>query len=57
MTIDPAGLAFKSYEYYKQELLAWRKVTEVSKSKQAIVVAFSLPDSNPYQIKERFLIR
>ena len=28
-------------------------MTEVSKSKQAIVIALSLPENNPYQIKEK----
>ena len=44
MRISPPDLAkCKTYERYKQELLAWRKVTDVAKDKQAIAIALSLP--------------
>ena len=32
-----------SYERYKQELLAWKRVTEVDKKQQAIAIALSIP--------------
>ena len=53
MTINPPGLVSKSFEYYKQKLLAWHEVTEVCKSKQGIIIALLLPDDHPFQIKEK----
>ncbi len=41
----------KSYERYKQELLAWREVTEVKKEKLGIAVALSLPDETTIRDK------
>ena len=32
----------KNYERYKQELLAWKEITNLDARKQAIVVALSL---------------
>ena len=44
MRINPPDFKkCESYERYKQELLAWKRVTEVDKQKQAIAVALSLP--------------
>ena len=51
--IQPPGLAFKSYDRYKLELLAWREVTEISKAKQGIVIALSLPEDDSNQIREK----
>ena len=36
----------KSYDLYKQELSAWREITDLNKSKQALAVALSLPESD-----------
>ena len=55
MTINPPGLASKSYELYKQELLAWREVTEVCRSKQGIVIALTLPNEEPFKVRENVL--
>ena len=55
LTINPPGLASKSYELYKQELLAWREVTEVCRSKQGIVIALTLPNEVPFKVKENVL--
>ena len=44
MKIDPPDLRkCKTYERYKQELKAWRLVTEGPKKKQGIAIALSLP--------------
>ena len=43
----------KSYERYKQELLAWREITELSKNKQGIAVALSLPENDENKIKDK----
>ena len=51
--IQPPSLSFKSYERYKLELLAWREVTEISKAKQGIVIALSLPEDDSHQIREK----
>ena len=55
MTINPPGLASKSYELYKQELLAWREVTEICRSKQGIVIALTLPNEEPFKVRENVL--
>ena len=55
MTINPPGLASKSYELYKQELLAWREVTEVCRSKHGIVIALTLPNEEPFKVRENVL--
>jgi hypothetical protein len=49
----PAYGKEKSYERYKQELLAWREVTDLAKSKQGIVVALSLPENDCSNIREK----
>ena len=41
----------KCYERYKQELLAWREITELSKKKQGIALALSLPDEDDSGIR------
>ena len=43
----------KSYERYKQELLALKLVYDVTKSKQGIIVALSLPEDHETQIREK----
>ena len=43
----------KSYESYKQELLAWKEVTDLSSRKQAIAVALSLPEEDETQIRDK----
>ena len=45
MTIDPPDFSPQNFELYKQELRAWSEVTEVSRSKQAIVIALSIKDT------------
>ena len=46
MTIEPPHFFSKNFEIYKLELLAWSEVTEISKSKQAIVIALSITDDD-----------
>ena len=53
VTINLPGLASKSFEHYKQELLAWSEVIDINKSKQGIVIALSLPENDTFQIKEK----
>jgi hypothetical protein len=36
----------KSYDLYRQELLAWKEITDLAKSKQGLAVALSLPESD-----------
>ena len=43
----------KTYELYKQELLAWREVTELEKKKQGVVIALSLPENDESKIREK----
>ena len=45
MTIDPPDFSSQNFELYKQELRAWSEVTEISRSKQAIVIALSIKDT------------
>ena len=53
MKINPPGLCSKSYELYKLQLLAWREVTDICKTKQGIVIALSLPENEEFYIKEK----
>ena len=50
---QPSFNSAKSYEMFKQELLAWREITELSKNKQVIAVALSLPDDDENKIKDK----
>ena len=49
----PSFNSAKSYERFKQELLAWREITELSKNKQGIAVALSLPYDDENKIKDK----
>ena len=51
--INPPGLTSKSYELYKQELLLWREVTDLSKETQGALIALSLPEDDKNRIKEK----
>ena len=54
ITVNPPAFnKAKSYERYKQELLAWKEVTDLSSRKQAIVVALSLPEEDETQIRDK----
>ena len=44
--VNPPGLRYKPYELYKQELLAWREITDLCKEKQGVAIALSLPDDD-----------
>ena len=47
MRISPPEFSkSKSYERYKQELTAWREVTDLKKEKQGIAIALSLPEND-----------
>jgi len=43
----------KNYERFKQELLAWREITDLSKAKQSIAVVLTLPENDETQIREK----
>ena len=43
----------KNYERYKQELLAWKEITDLDARKQAIAVALSLPEEDDTQIRDK----
>ena len=49
----PSLNSAKSYEKFKQEILAWREITELSKRKQGIAEALSLPEDDEKQIKDK----
>ena len=54
MKISPPDLKkCKTYERFKQELVAWRTVTDVDKKKQAVAIALSLPQDGDFQIREQ----
>ena len=54
ITINPPAFnKTKSYERYKQELLAWKEVTDLSSRKQAIAVELSLPEEHATQIRDK----
>ena len=53
MKINPPSFQKKSYERYKQELHAWRIVTEIDKKKQGIAIALSLPEDDSSGIREK----
>ena len=43
----------KTYERFRQELLAWIEITDLSEDKQGIAIALSLPDDDESQIREK----
>ena len=43
----------KTYERFRQELLAWTEITDLSKDKQGIAIALSLSDDDESQIREK----
>ena len=51
--IDPPSLRTKTYELYRQELLAWREVTDLKKDKQGVAIAVSLPEDDKTKIREK----
>ncbi|CAC5357018.1 unnamed protein product [Mytilus coruscus] len=46
----PSFSKLKSYELYKQELIAWSEITDLDKKKRGIAVALTLPEDD-----EKFL--
>ena len=53
MKINPPCVTLKSYEHFKLELLAWREVTNISRFKQGIIIALSLPEDDRNKIREK----
>ena len=53
--IDPPSLRTKGYELYRQELLAWREVTDLRKDKQGVAIALSLPGDDKNKSGRNFL--
>ena len=52
--INPPSLEkAKTYERFKQEVLAWWEITDLAKNKQGIAVARSLPEADEHQIKDK----
>ena len=49
---SPRPLTSLPYELYKQKLLAWREVTDLSKDKQGVAIALSLPEEDKTKIQE-----
>lgn len=43
----------KSYELYKQELMAWNEITDLDKKKRGIAVALTLPEDEESKIREK----
>ena len=43
----------KSYELYKQELLAWKEITELEKKKRGVAIALTLPEDDDSKIREK----
>ena len=43
----------KYYERYRQELLAWRKITDLKEDKQDIAIALTLPEDDESKIREK----
>ena len=49
----PAFNKDKNYERYKQELLAWKEITDLRQDKQGIAIALSLPEDDESKIREK----
>ena len=43
----------KSYELYKQELLAWSEITDLDKKKRGVAIALTLPEDDESKIREK----
>ena len=43
----------KNYERFKQELLAWKEITDLRQDKQGIAIALSLPEEDESKICEK----
>ena len=43
----------KPYERFRQELLAWKEITDLSSSKQGIAIALSLPEDDETHIRDK----
>ena len=52
-TIYPPGLSSKLFENHKQQILEWREVTDVCRTKHSIVIALSLPEDDRFHIKDK----
>lgn len=49
----PSFTNLRTYERFKQEPLAWKAITGLSKDKQGIAIALSLPEDNETHIKDK----
>ena len=49
----PAFNKDKNYARFKQELLAWKEVTDLRQDKQGIAIALSLPEKDVSKIREK----
>ena len=51
--INPSSLEkAKTYERFKQKVLAWKEITDLPKNKQGIAAALSLPVDDEHQIRD-----
>ena len=50
---SPQYNSLKSYELYKQELLAWKEITELAKEKRGVAIALTLPEEDESKIREK----
>ena len=54
LTVNPPTLTKgETYERYRQETLAWTKITDLGKEKQAIAIVLSLPEEDETKIREK----
>ena len=52
--INPPSLGKgKTYEHFKQEVLAWREITDLAKTKQRIAIALSLTEDDECKITDK----
>ena len=52
----PRLTGLTNYELWKLQTQAWTVVTELSKEKQVVAVALSLPGDDNRKIKEKYLV-
>ena len=43
----------KTFEQYKNEILAWQTITKIRKEDQGVYIALSLPDCDESKIREQ----
>ena len=51
----PVLTAKRIYQFYREEVALWQVITEVSGDKQAIWLAYALPDDHPNGLKDKVM--